>query len=142
MDLRGASFNCPVCMRTFLRVSLDPNFSDVCFFEAVFRMEAIKFTYSHPFYLLLILMSLLFSWPNPMVEKCHPLILRFCGHKRTAIIWRIQEKTAYQKCPKIKADFFSFFFNFYFYFILLYNTVLVLPYTDMNPPWMYMQSQT
>ena len=28
-----------------------------------------------------------------------------------------------------------FFFNFYFYFILLYNTVLVLPYIDMNPPW-------
>ena len=24
------------------------------------------------------------------------------------------------------------FFNFYFYFILLYNTVLVLPYIDMN----------
>ena len=35
-----------------------------------------------------------------------------------------------------------FFFNFYFYFILLYNTVLVLPYTDMNPPWVYMSSQT
>ena len=29
--------------------------------------------------------------------------------------------------------FFFFFFNFYFYFILLYNTVLVLPYIDMNP---------
>ena len=26
-----------------------------------------------------------------------------------------------------------YFFNFYFYFILLYNTVLVLPYIDMNP---------
>ena len=35
-----------------------------------------------------------------------------------------------------------FFFNFYFYFILLYNTVLVLPYTDMNPPRVYMSSQT
>ena len=35
-----------------------------------------------------------------------------------------------------------FFFNFYFYFILLYNTVLVLPYIDMNPPRVYMQSQT
>ena len=30
-----------------------------------------------------------------------------------------------------------FFFNFYFYFILLYNTVLVLPYIDMNPPRVY-----
>ena len=33
-------------------------------------------------------------------------------------------------------------FNFYFYFILLYNTVLVLPYVDMNPPRVYMSSQT
>ena len=34
----------------------------------------------------------------------------------------------------------SFFKNFYF--ILLYNTMLVLPYIDMNPPWVYMRSQT
>ena len=34
------------------------------------------------------------------------------------------------------------FLNFYFYFILLYNTVLVLPYIDMNPPRVYMSSQT
>ena len=38
----------------------------------------------------------------------------------------------------------SFFkvLNFYFYFILLYNTVLVLPYTDTNPPRVYLHSQT
>ena len=37
---------------------------------------------------------------------------------------------------------FSFFFlNFHFYFILLYNTVLVLPYIDMNLPQVYMCSQ-
>ena len=30
----------------------------------------------------------------------------------------------------------------FFYFILLYNTVLVLPYIDMNPPQVYMCSQT
>ena len=36
---------------------------------------------------------------------------------------------------------FLFFFNFYFYFVLLYNTVLVLPYIDMNPPRVYMRSQ-
>ena len=29
-----------------------------------------------------------------------------------------------------------------FYLILLYNTVLVLPYIDMNPPRVYMSSQT
>ena len=38
--------------------------------------------------------------------------------------------------------FLFFFLNFYFYFILLYNTVLVLPYIDMNPPRLYMHSQT
>ena len=39
-------------------------------------------------------------------------------------------------------NLFLFFYNFYFYFILLYNTVLVLPYIDMNPPRVYMSSQT
>ena len=34
------------------------------------------------------------------------------------------------------------FFNFYFYFILLYSTVLVLPYVKMNLPWVYMSSQS
>ena len=29
-----------------------------------------------------------------------------------------------------------------FYFILLYNTVLVLPYINMNLPWVYMRSQS
>ena len=38
--------------------------------------------------------------------------------------------------------FFKIFLYFYFYFILLYNTVLVLPYIDMNPPQVYMSSQT
>ena len=37
---------------------------------------------------------------------------------------------------------FFLFFNFYFYFILLYNTVLVLAYIDMKPPRVYMSSQT
>ena len=31
----------------------------------------------------------------------------------------------------------DFIFIFIFYFILLYNTVLVLPYIDMNPPRVY-----
>ena len=35
-----------------------------------------------------------------------------------------------------------FFFFFKFYFILLYNTVLVLPYVNMNPPWVYTSSQS
>ena len=38
--------------------------------------------------------------------------------------------------------FFLFIKNFYFYFILLHNTVLVLWYIDMNPPRVYMNSQS
>ena len=34
------------------------------------------------------------------------------------------------------------FFFLLFYFILLYNTVLVLPYINMNPPRVYMCSQS
>ena len=35
---------------------------------------------------------------------------------------------------------FFFFSSFISLFILLYNFVLVLPYTDLNPPWVYMCS--
>ena len=38
-------------------------------------------------------------------------------------------------CAELLSHLKSFFFNFYFYFILLYNTVLVLPYIYMNPPF-------
>ena len=34
----------------------------------------------------------------------------------------------------------DFFFSFIYLFILLYNIVYILPYTDMNPPWVYMCS--
>ena len=43
---------------------------------------------------------------------------------------------------EIISTHFLFFFNFNFYFILLYNTVLVLPYIDMNQPRVYMSSQS
>ena len=33
-----------------------------------------------------------------------------------------------------------FFFLFIYLIILLYNVVLVLPYIDMNPPWVYTSS--
>ena len=38
--------------------------------------------------------------------------------------------------------YFFLHWIFFSFFILLYNTVLVLPYIDMNPPWVYMSSQT
>ena len=36
--------------------------------------------------------------------------------------------------------FLFYFFNLSFIYFLLYNIVLVLPYIDMNPPWVYMCS--
>ena len=39
--------------------------------------------------------------------------------------------------------FMVFIYLFYFFiFTLFYFTVLVLPYIDMNPPRVYMRSQT
>ena len=32
--------------------------------------------------------------------------------------------------------------SFFFFFTLFYNTVLVLPYINMNLPWVYMSSQS
>ena len=50
---------------------------------------------------------------------------------------------SFQKYSNVWVSYFFLFLkNFYFYFILLYNTVLVLPYIDMNPPRVYMWSQT
>ena len=45
-------------------------------------------------------------------------------------------------CLLLVVEAFSFPFCFRFYFILLYNTVLVLPYINMNPPWVYTCSQS
>ena len=44
--------------------------------------------------------------------------------------------------PPSLSFFYFYFFIFYFYFILLYTSVLVLPYIDMNPPQVYMSSQS
>ena len=46
------------------------------------------------------------------------------------------------KCKTLFAvqGFFFFPIIYLFIFILLYNTVLVLPYIDMNPPQVYMSS--
>ena len=43
---------------------------------------------------------------------------------------------------RLKSQNNLFLIYFYFYFTLLYNTVLVLPYIDINPPRVYMSSQT
>ena len=38
--------------------------------------------------------------------------------------------------------FFIFIFILFIYLFLLYNTVLVLPYINMNLPWVYISSQS
>ena len=56
----------------------------------------------------------------------------------------------YQKYYKYFPSFWDLFKHFFFFllfiylfiFILLYNTVLVSPYIDMNPPWVYVSSQS
>ena len=59
--------------------------------------------------------------------------------------WLMEELSSYLDCFFLFSFFFfsllSFLF-FYFYFILLYNTVLILPYIDMNPPRVYTSSQS
>ena len=61
---------------------------------------------------------------------------------RLAAGWKHQPRNTrgYLKTYTISLDKSTNFF--FFYFILLYNTVLVLPYIDMNPPRVYMSSQT
>ena len=67
-----------------------------------------------------------------------PGVLWFMGSQRVGHNWA----TSHTHSCCFYICFFFFFFNFYFCFILLYNTVLVLPYIDMNPPWVYMSSQS
>ena len=56
-----------------------------------------------------------------------------------AVIYRCESWTI-KKAEHWRIDaFFVFIFIFLIYF-LLYNIVLVLPYIDLNPPWMYMCS--
>ena len=40
----------------------------------------------------------------------------------------------------IRTVFFLFFYVNFYLFILFYNTVLVLPYININPPWVYTYS--
>ena len=55
---------------------------------------------------------------------------------------RLLEKTRGHSSTEAHFFFNVKFFNFYFYFILVYNTVLVLPYIDMNQPWVHMSSRS
>ena len=51
--------------------------------------------------------------------------------------WNHRGQRAVPKCKIHVLFLFCFIYLFYFFF---YNIVLVLPYIDMNPPWVYMSS--
>ena len=70
---------------------------------------------------------------NPL-QMGEPGGLPSMGSHRVGYDWSDLAAVAAARCKYFP------FFNFYF--ILLYNTVLVLPYIDMNPPRVYMSSQT
>ena len=69
----------------------------------------------------------------------------------TYVTWGFSQATMFKVIPSLEAEYNQpqvigficlFLKKFYFYFILLYNTVLVLPYIDMNPPRVYVNSQS
>ena len=81
------------------------------------------------------------TWVSCITGEFFTVCLRHQGSpmiRYSPTKWSLR-KGYYQRWRVI---FLFFFFNFYFYFTLLYNTVLVLPYIDMNPPRVYMHSQT
>ena len=69
--------------------------------------------------------SSILAWEIPWTEE--PGKLQSIGLQRVRHYWA--------------TNTFTFFLFFFLIFFLLYNTVLVLPYIDMNPPWVYMSSQ-
>ena len=97
---------------------------------------------------------LLCSFPgkNPGVD-CHFLLqgsfqprdqtCRFDHHRQILYLWATREaKDKTVICYLKIATSFPFYFILIFYLILfsLYNIVLVLPYINMPPPWVYMCS--
>ena len=112
---------------------------------------------------LLKFMSIESVMPSNHLILCQPLLLMpsifssirvFSNESVLPIRWPKYQSFSFSISPSneylglisFKIDWFDlpvvFFFNFYFYFILLYNTVLVLPYIDMNQPRVYMSSQS
>ena len=73
-----------------------------------------------------------------LVQKC-----AWSCEKKTRVYFIVTILFCFYRSKQVWRDsFMCYLFYFYFYFILLYNTVLVLPYIDMNQPRVYMSSQS
>ena len=73
--------------------------------------------------------------PSKEPMMVHATETRTTGSESTLILphYRLSSSYCGPQDSRLSAGFFFFF--------LLYNTVLVLPYMDMNPPQVYMSSQ-
>ena len=89
-------------------------------------------------------------WRHPTISSCRPLLLQpsvfpsirvFSNESVLRIWWRsIGVSASSSVLPKNIQDRFPFFFFPVLFTFLLYNIVLVLPYIDMNLPWVNMCS--
>ena len=55
---------------------------------------------------------------------------------------KIYSATIYKLLHGAYINFFCALYFLFLFFFLLYNTVLVFPYIDMSPPWVYMSFQS
>ena len=78
------------------------------------------------------------SHPYMTTGKTIALTRRTFVGKVMSLLLNMLSRLVITVLPRSSVFFFFLFFKFYFHFILLYNTVLVLPCIDMNPPRVYM----
>ena len=78
---------------------------------------------------------LFFSNAVPSVRPALISQLYYCKNLLVGLFHHFQFQI--NSAKQMNFSKFIYSFIFYFYFILLYNTVLILPYIDMNPPRVY-----
>ena len=104
--------------------------------------------YLHKIYLIT-LRGFFISWN---ISFFTPLSVLFQKHVtrfyllRSIISCIVEDLTGFPKLTRVEHLYFTFLFEWFllsfsvYLFILLYNIVLVLPYIDLNPPWVCMCS--
>ena len=87
------------------------------------------------------------SSPTPEFKSINSSVLSFLYSPTLTSIhdyWKTIALTRRTFVDKVMSLFFIYFFKIFFklFIFLLYNTVLVLSYINMNLPWVYMSSQS